>query len=318
MLAPVILSLIAFSLNAGFWGIASLGIPGLTFSDFAWFRSLFNWPFPVSVLDVTNLFMQLSILAILLMRFVRARRNEQNMASELEAARTVQQVLIPEEIPAIPGLAIECIYKPAGQVGGDFFQILPTPNNGALIVIGDVSGKGMPAAMAVSLLVGTVRTLAHCTQRPGEILTAMNQRMLGRSKDGFTTCLVLRLDADGAATVANAGHLAPYLGCTEVPVESGLPLGLAAQAEYTESSFQFDTGEQLALLTDGVAEARAKTGELFGFERTASIATLSANHIAATAAAFGQQDDITVLKIRRVAVSEPALTALLSASTGNR
>jgi serine phosphatase RsbU (regulator of sigma subunit) len=235
----------------------------------------------------------------LVLRFARTRRDEERYKTELEAARTVQQVLIPEEIPAIPGLAIECVYKPAGQVGGDFFQIIPTPDNGALIVIGDVSGKGMPAAMAVSLLVGTVRTLAHYTQRPAEILTAMNLRMLGRSKHGFTTCLVLRLDQDGDATISNAGHLAPYQGSVELVIESGLPLGLSAEAKYTESAFHVGPGEELTLETDGVAEARAKTGELFGFERTASIAILSAQHIAATAQAFGQQDDITVLKIRR-------------------
>ena len=199
---------------------------------------------------------------------------------------------------------LECVYKPAGQVGGDFFQILPIASNGALIIIGDVSGKGMPAAMAVSLLVGTVRTLAHYTQSPAEILNAMNLRMLGRSKDGFTTCLVLRLDQDGTATVANAGHLAPYLGCNELPLESGLPLGLAAQAEYFKTTFHLDPGEELTLVTDGIAEARAKNGELFGFERTASIAILSAQHMAATAQAFGQQDDITVLKVRRKPAAE--------------
>ncbi len=271
-----------------------------------WMYRLGAWPFPFGLWRLSEFVTQLAMLCMLVLRFARTRRDEEHFKSELEAARTVQQVLIPEEIPAIPGLALDCVYKPAGQVGGDFFQILPTSNNGALIVIGDVSGKGMPAAMAVSLLVGTVRTLAHYTGSPGEILTAMNQRMLGRSKDGFTTCLVLRLDRDGAATVANAGHLAPYLGCEEVPVDSGLPLGLAAQAEYTESSFHLDMGQELTLITDGVAEARAKTGELFGFERTASISILSAAQIAATAQAFGQQDDITVLKIRRLPVSEPA------------
>jgi hypothetical protein len=261
--------------------------------------NLTRWPFPVADYDLSELFFQGTLISVLIARFARSRRSEERMTSELEAARTVQQVLIPEEIPAIPGLTLDCVYKPAGQVGGDFFQILPTPNNGALIVIGDVSGKGIPAAMAVSLLVGTVRTLAHYTQSPAEILTAMNLRMLGRSKDGFTTCLVLRLDQDGTATVSNAGHLAPYIGSNELPVESGLPLGLAAQADYTETTFHLYPGAELTLVTDGVAEARAKTGELFGFERTASISTLSAQHIAATAVAFGQQDDITVLKIRR-------------------
>ena len=141
------------------------------------------------------------------------------MAAELAAGRAVQQVLIPEEIPTIPGFNIQSVYKPYGEVGGDFFQVLPVKSDlgagGALVIIGDVSGKGMPAAMTVSLLVGTVRTLAHYTQSPGEILSAMNQRMLARSHGGFTTCLVLRADADGTLTIANAGHIAPYLAGKE-------------------------------------------------------------------------------------------------------
>jgi hypothetical protein len=278
-----------------------------------WMYTLSSWPFPFGLWNLSELVTQLAMLGMLGLRFARTRRDEEHYKAELEAARTVQQVLIPEEIPTLPGLALECIYRPAGQVSGDFFQILPTANNGALIVIGDVSGKGMPAAMAVSLLVGTLRTLVHYTQSPAEILNAMNQRMLARSKDGFTTCLVLRIDSGGSATIANAGHLAPYLGAQEISIEGGLPLGLAAESEYTESSFHLDTGQELTLLTDGVAEARAKSGELFGFERTASISTLSAEHIAATAQAFGQQDDITVLKIRRCPVPE-SVQAVISAA----
>jgi serine phosphatase RsbU (regulator of sigma subunit) len=252
--------------------------------------------------DLTNSF----VLALLILRFARSRQDEERLKSELEAARMVQQVLVPAENPTIPGFDIEAVYKPAGQVGGDFYQIIPTALGGALIAIGDVSGKGMPAAMTVSLLVGTFRTLAHYTHNPADILRAMNQRMLARSKGGFTTCLVLRIDADGSVTLANAGHLAPYLGAQELAIDCGLPLGLAAEAVYIESPFHLDTSQELTLLTDGIAEARAKSGELFGFERTASISILSAEHIAATAKAFGQEDDITVLKIRRCPVPEPA------------
>lgn len=307
LLGPFCLQWGSFLFGGLLLGLGLSGIGGSLLAYWAvkW-EQLFQWPFPISVPEITGLLADISILAILILRFARTRRDEERLKSELEAARTVQQVLIPEEIPAIPGLALECVYKPAGQVGGDFFQILPTRNNGALIIIGDVSGKGMPAAMAVSLLVGTVRTLAHYTQSPAEILAAMNQRMLARSKDGFTTCLILHIDANGAATLANAGHLAPYLGAQEIPVENGLPLGIAAESIYTESAFRLDIGQELTLLTDGIAEARAKTGELFGFERTASISILSAQQIAATAAAFGQQDDITVLKIRRCPVPEIA------------
>ena len=143
--------------------------------------------------DLSNLV----ILVVLVRRYARSRRDEERLESELEAARTVQKVLIPNEVPTIPGFQIQAVYNPASQVGGDFFQIIGTKSGGVLVVIGDVSGKGMPAAMTVSLLVGTFRTLAHFTKSPAEILRAMNQRMLARSDGGFTTCLVLRAEPDG-------------------------------------------------------------------------------------------------------------------------
>ncbi len=217
--------------------------------------------------------------------------------TELEAARAVQQVLVPEEIPSLPGFKIESEYWPAGQVGGDFFQILPTAPGGALIVIGDVSGKGMPAAMTVSLLVGTFRTLAQYTASPGEILAAMNRRILVRSKDGFTTCLVLRADLDGTLTVANAGHLPPYCNGEELAVEGGLPLGLRAQSTYEETTFALEPDAQITLLTDGVVEARSANGELFGFARAQTWSRKSATQILEAARAFGQEDDITVVTL---------------------
>ncbi len=225
------------------------------------------------------------------------QREKQRLLNEVEAARIVQQVLIPEAIPTVPGFRTVAVYKPFGEVGGDFFQILPAKNNGVLIAIGDVSGKGVPAAMTVALLVGTFRTLAHYTESPGEILAAMNQRMLGRSNGGFTTCLVLRVDANGALTAGNAGHLPPYLDGKELGLDSGLPLGLSAGAAYAESCFRLATDSTLTLLTDGVVEARNSEGELFGFDRTASITLQSADEIAGAAQQFGQEDDITVLTL---------------------
>jgi sigma-B regulation protein RsbU (phosphoserine phosphatase) len=242
-----------------------------------------------------------AILIFLVLRTVGIARRHAKAASELEAARTVQQVLIPDEIPVIPGFVLHSTYKPAGQVGGDFFQFLPVNGGGVLIVIGDVSGKGMPAAMTVSLLVGTVRTLAHYTQSPAEILTAMNHRMMARSGGGFTTCLVLRADPGGKLTVANAGHISPYVAGKELPVENNLPLGLAADSVYIESSFQLAEGEQLTLFTDGVVEARDKAGKLFGFDRAAAISSQSAYQIATAAELFGQDDDITALTLARTA-----------------
>jgi hypothetical protein len=250
-----------------------------------------------------------ALLLVSILYAVYSYSGEQNerqraMEREFENARAVQQVLVPQANPEVPGFAIESVYKPAGEVGGDFFQILPARDGGVLAVIGDVSGKGMPAAMTVSLLVGTVRTLAHYTEEPGEILVAMNQRMLARSQGGFTTCLVVRAAKDGTLTAASAGHLAPYLDGAEVELEGGLPLGLAAGTRYRESIFQIKPGQQLTMVTDGVAEARGKDGELFGFERTREMSGRSAERIAAAAQAFGQDDDITVLTLTRLTAGQ--------------
>jgi hypothetical protein len=253
--------------------------------------------YDITLLTFGRFVFYITMLLFLVLRTVGIARERAQVAAELEAARAVQQVLIPDEIPSIPGFKIQSVYKPAGQVGGDFFQILPVKSGGVLVVIGDVSGKGMPAAMTVSLLVGTLRTLAHYTQSPSEILAAMNQRMIARSHGGFTTCLVLRCDTDGNLTIANAGHIAPYLAGKELPLENGLPLGLAADASYAESCFQFEAGQQITLLTDGVIEARDKVGALLGFERSAALSIEPAEAIARAAQAFGQDDDITVLTL---------------------
>lgn len=266
-----------------------------------WYYHTGQWPFPYSIDDISGFLLMFTMLAVLVHRFTRTSIQEEDHKREIEAARVVQQVLIPDAIPTIPGFTIQAVYKPASQVGGDFFQVLPIEGGGVLIVIGDVSGKGMPAAMTVSLLVGTVRTLAHYMQSPGDILAAMNQRMLARSSGGFTTCLVLRADIDGKLTVANAGHISPYLQGKELQVENGLPLGLAADTTYNESRFNLADNDQLTLVTDGVVEARDKEGKLFGFDRTAGVSKQSAESVAHMACEFGQEDDITVITLTRLA-----------------
>jgi len=279
--------------------LGAVGQSGHTwvYTDLHWFFEISRRPFPFSVNDLADMLMLVAVVAVLPLRFARSRSDEDRLASELESARTVQQVLIPNEIPPVPGFSIHCVYKPAGQVGGDFFQVIPLESGGVLIVVGDVSGKGMPAAMTVSLLVGTFRTLAHYTQRPSEILGSMNRRMLSRSQGGFTTCIVLHVEPQGAVTVANAGHLAPYLAGQEIALENGFPLGITAEADYPEVTIQLPVAAQLTLYTDGVVEARARSGELFGFDRAAAVSMQPAEVIAQTAQSFGQDDDITVLTV---------------------
>lgn len=242
----------------------------------------------------------LTLLVFLTTRTVRIARERNRAGAELEAARSVQQVLVPEHTAAIPGLTIHTAYHPAQEVGGDFFQILPLPSGATLVVIGDVAGKGMPAALTVSLLVGTLRTLAEFTGSPADILAHLNRQLHGRDR-GFTTCLALRIDpatptTPATLTLANAGHLPPYRNGHELPTTPSLPLGLTPEATYPETTLPLQPGDHLTLLTDGVPEA-TRARELFGFDRTLALTPQPAHTIADTARTFGQTDDITVLTL---------------------
>jgi serine phosphatase RsbU (regulator of sigma subunit) len=210
---------------------------------------------------------------------------------------------VPDVLPNIPNLRIESVYHPAQQVGGDFFQIIPlAESDSTLVVIGDVSGKGLPAAMNVALIVGALGTLAETTGSPAKILEGLNRRLYGRS-GGFTTCLALRITRDGHATLANAGHINPYRAGKEIDVANGLPLGLQLHALYEETELTLAEGDTLTMLTDGVVEAQdSDTKALFGFERTAAISGGSAGEIADAALNFGQADDIAVLTLQYLPV----------------
>jgi serine phosphatase RsbU (regulator of sigma subunit) len=267
-----------------------------------------GYSFDARFLLDTLLFLVL-LFTVMRQQFAERQRQSQ-IEMELKSAREVQHVLIPEESPSIPGLLIATVYKPATEVGGDFFQIIPLPasdtTRGAIIILGDVSGKGLKAAMTVSFIVGTIRTLAVYTDQPAEILRGLNQRLIGRMERGFATCLAMRITADGVVTLANAGHLPPYLDDKELPVPGSLPLGLFADASYEAIHFHLQEAEALTLYTDGIVEARNAQGELFGFERTAHLLSTqpSVQQVADTAVHFGQEDDITILSIRRVTEAE--------------
>ena len=263
--------------------------------------TLFEQPYPISLSDVFGLIFLLALLIFLVRRFSLARKEEERMAGEFEAAKTVQSLLVPVASPATPGFAVENVYLPAQEVGGDFFQVLPGDDGSLLIVVGDVSGKGLKAAMTVSAIVGALR---GCTVRsPAKVLAHLNGALRGQMS-GFFTCSAALIDADGKLTIANAGHLSPYLNGEELDVPPGLPLGIADEDTYEEMSWQLDANNSLTFVSDGVVEARNGAGELYGFARTSSISALPAREIAEAARRFGQDDDITVLTVRRVAVLE--------------
>jgi len=250
--------------------------------------------------DIGDLLFLLAIAVVMFFRFTRVSREQARSAAELAAAREIQQRLVPASLPALPGFQIEAAYLPAQEVGGDFYQVIAQQDGYALIVVGDVSGKGLKAAMTGALAIGALRTLAGENFSPGVLLARLNRQMMAAQESGFITCLCVRMSAQGAVTMANAGHLSPYRRGEEIDLESGLPLGLTADAEYDETALQLAPGDTLTLLSDGVVEAMDARHQLFGFERTQAISTQSANAIAAAAQAFGQEDDITVLTLKRM------------------
>jgi len=252
--------------------------------------------------DIGDLLFLLAIAVVMFFRFTRVSREQARAAAELEAAREIQQRLVPASLPALTGYTLEAAYLPAQEVGGDFYQVLSQSDGSALVVVGDVSGKGLKAAMTGALAIGALRTLAAENLGPAALLSRLNRQIRDTQDSGFITCLCTRIGPEGAVTVANAGHLSPYRRGEEIAVDSGLPLGIAAGIEYSETHFQLEPGDKLTLISDGVVEAMNAEGQLYGFERTRAISTQSAASIASTAQDFGQEDDITVLTVARGAV----------------
>ncbi len=223
--------------------------------------------------------------------------------TELAAAREIQRLMVPEKLPPTPGYAIEAIYRPATQVGGDFFQVIPLGGGQTLVVVGDVSGKGLSAAMIVSMLLGMLHAISRVSQDPAQILAELNCRLFERRHGGFVTCLAVRLDPSGRVVLATAGHLPPWLNGAEVAFAGSLPLSLLASSPPEQATLEMQPGDRLTLITDGVVEARDTQGALFGFDRTSVLMRQGTSPLALAEAAiqYGQDDDLTVISILRTA-----------------
>ncbi|MCX6595551.1 MAG: SpoIIE family protein phosphatase [Acidobacteria bacterium] len=246
---------------------------------------------------LTLLLVTFAMAILLNRRAARMDAERQRLGGELAAASEVQSLLL--SAPTATGhYAVDAVYLPASEVGGDFYQVLDRESGARLVVVGDVSGKGLRAAMLVSVAVGALR--AAQSDSPAAVLAVMNRALCGRSGGGFVTCCCVRVDPNGEAVIANAGHLPPYLAGREAETDPGLPLGIVPGAEYTETRVSLARGGgALVLFSDGVVEAENAQRELFGFDRTRDISTKSAQEIAEAAKAWGQNDDITVVTVRR-------------------
>ncbi len=250
--------------------------------------------------EITDFIATITLLLFIVLRTLRIARAKAATAAEIAAAQTVQQVLLARSSQPTPGFDVESVYRPASEVGGDFFLVSPGSDGSLVAIVGDVSGKGLIAAMRVSMILGVLRR--EESREPAAVLRGLNEALLlpvtdARSAPGFTTACCIRLEHSGQYSIANAGHIAPYIDGAEIPTAAALPLGLAGDQEYEVASGRLATGKKLVLMSDGVVEARSASGELYGFDRTALLTLRPAVEIAETAANFGQEDDITVLTI---------------------
>ncbi|HVZ84329.1 MAG TPA: GAF domain-containing SpoIIE family protein phosphatase [Terracidiphilus sp.] len=233
--------------------------------------------------------------ALLCAEMVETARERAAYAAELQAASTVQQLLLQSASHATPGFHVESVYLPASEVGGDFFFVAPAPDGSLTAVLGDVSGKGLTAAMRVAMILGALRR--ETSHDPGDILAHLNNVLIAQGQLGFTTACCVRIALSGEYTLANAGHVAPYLAGRELSTPPALPLGLVSDQTYKSVHGMLAAGARIVLLSDGVLEARAPDGELYGFDRLPNLTLRPAQEIADTAQRFGQEDDITVLTL---------------------
>jgi len=291
LLVPLVLSFIG-SLEPLF----TVGMTDFTGRPYRSPLTFMAGPVPITsatIADCTGIFV---IVLIVFFRFLRIQRDQERASSELAAARSVQELMIPQEKATTPGYEVESVYNPANEVGGDFYHVQPTPGGGLLVVVGDVAGKGLTAAMNVSMLIGALRRSTDLS--PAAILAGLNRVVAG--SQSFTTCLAAYFGPQGELTLSSAGHLPPYLNSQEVALPGGLPLGALPECSWDEVRLFLHPGDRLLLLSDGVVEARRPSGELFGFDRVHNLSNQSAFYIADAASDFGQEDDITVLTVRRL------------------
>jgi sigma-B regulation protein RsbU (phosphoserine phosphatase) len=227
-------------------------------------------------------FMALMALSFSVGGFVFYKRRVKNvrMITELRAAHNAQMSVMPHADPMIDGFDISGICIPANEVGGDFYDYLwlDGKNHRFGIVVGDVSGKGMRAAMTAVMSCGMIRSAAHEEESVGDVLSQINYPLYGKTeKDVFiAACLACFDRATKKLTFTNAGLIKPLLKSGDCVSNLGVngatyPLGMISDVTYQENSIQLRSGDLLVFLTDGIPEAQNRTKEFYGDERLKSL-----------------------------------------------
>jgi serine phosphatase RsbU (regulator of sigma subunit) len=246
-------------------------------------------------------------------------REHERIEQELQVAQLIQQQFLPHELPHLPGWHVAAFYRPARTVGGDFYDFIELPNGRVLIVEGDVTDKGVPAALVMASTHALLRETAPRLLSPGAILARVNELLVQDIPSHmFVTCLALVLDPrTGEVAFANAGHNLPYVrgadGVRELHAR-GMPLGLMPDMSYDEHTTVLDAGEMLLVASDGLAEAHDPNRQMFGFERIATLVGQVDNGSALidlcmseltrfTGEGTEQEDDITLVTLQRSAAA---------------
>jgi phosphoserine phosphatase RsbU/P len=247
---------------------------GLIYVD----ASAFGLPFTRDDLNLLTVLANVAAVRIEHERLAEIEQAEKIMSRELEQAAEIQQRLLPGSPPSRPGLQLAGYSSTCRTVGGDYYDFFPYPDGSTSLVLGDVAGKGMPAALLMSCLHARVRLLAEEPGSPAALAARLNRSMLGDCPDNrFITFFVSRFDpATGRLLYCNAGHNPPLLihpsGRIERLETGGPVLGLLPNLEYEETEVSIEPGAVLLLYSDGVSEAQeSRSGEEFGEERLVEI-----------------------------------------------
>jgi serine phosphatase RsbU (regulator of sigma subunit)/anti-sigma regulatory factor (Ser/Thr protein kinase) len=242
-------------------------------------------------------------------------RSRERIEQELRVATMIQQNFLPKELPDLPGWHVAAYYRPAREVGGDFYDFIELPDGQIGIVIGDVTDKGVPAAMVMAATRSVLRASAQRVVSPGSVLERVNELMCpDMPAKMFVTCLYGVLEtATGRFRFANAGHNLPYVhtsGGTAELRATGMPLGLLPGISYEETEAMLEPGQTMLLHSDGVAEAHGPADEMFGFPRLQEVVGARGGRGEVidrvltelgrfTGAGWEQEDDITLVALTR-------------------
>jgi len=247
-------------------------------------------------------------------------RERERIEQELRVARRIQQASLPKEVPTLEDWEITPHYQPAREVGGDFYDFLALPNRHLGLVVGDATGKGVPAALVMAAARSMLRALAQSSDSPGEVLVRVNDVLCPDIPSGmFVTCFYGILDPEsGRLSYANAGHNLPcsrrHDGQADELRARGMPLGLMPRMDYEEKETTLEIGVSTLFYSDGLVEAHDSRGEMFGFPRLRALVAergeerslgdfLLEELYSFVGEGWEQEDDITLLTLRRTAMS---------------